>query len=230
VPLPARPASGKRSYAQERVAHAHEHDTYYRRRLRWVRARWFSCGIVLGMVTGVLFTLGASIFLAKQLPAIIQDLPGQPDLSVMIGESYLNREAGNQIGASYPTGVPGVSLTALRIDLLPGNRMELQPTFHVDAIFKFDVNARVANHLFVRDGRLVINTVGDPQLGELQVPLDMLPFDLNQTVRQTIDKINNEVLISEINDSLQSGFGGTNFRVNGVTTDESGMTIQLEER
>ena len=52
------------------------------------------------------------------------------------------------------------------------------PTFRVDAgLFQFDVNARVNNRLSVQDGQLVLTMVGDPQLGNLNVSLDVLPFD-----------------------------------------------------
>jgi hypothetical protein len=79
----------------------------------------------------------------------------------------------------------------------------------------------------VQDGKLVIGMTGEPQLGNLNLPLNLLPFNLNGRVKQAIDKVNNELLISEINKSLESGFGGSQFSVQGVTTDYDGMTIRL---
>ncbi len=204
---------------------------HYRKRMRGVRVRWFGSGFTLGLLAGVLLTLIVSAVVVARIPSVIQGFTGQPDVAVVIGEGYLNREAESRIKGSYQTGVSGLTLTGLQIDLTPGNRMDLQPTFNVSAgLVNLNVNAKVKNQLSVKDGQLAINTVGDPQLGDLNLPLEVLPFDLKSEVDQAVDKVNNDLLISEINKSLQAGFGGSDFAVQGVTTDDSGLTIRLEHR
>ncbi len=201
----------------------------YRKRIRGVRMRWFGSGCVLGVVVGVFITLLASALVVTQMPAVVQSFTGQPDVAVVIGESYLNREAANRINGSYPTGVSSITLTGANIDLKPENRMDLQAMFHVDAgIANFQISAGARNELTVQGGKLAIGMVGEPQLGNLNLPLNLLPFNLNDRIKQAIDKVNNDLLISEINKSLESGFGSSQFSVQGVTTDESGMTIRLQ--
>jgi hypothetical protein len=62
------------------------------------------------------------------------------------------------------------------------------------------------------------------------VPINLLPFDLEGEITRVVNRVNNDTIVTEINQSLQSGFGGTDFAVEGVTTDDSGMTIRLQQR
>ena len=204
----------------------------YRKRIRGIRMRWFGSGCAVGVVAGILFTLLVSAVVVTQVPEVVQSFTGEPDVAVVIGESYLNREASNRINNSYPTGVPNLTLTNLDINLTPGNRMDMQPVFNADLGFlgNIPINASVKNQLTVQDGKLVLAMIGDPQLGNLNLPLELLPFDLKGRVKQAIDKVNNNVLIAEINQSLESGFGGSAFVVEGVTTNDSGMTIRLQQK
>lgn len=197
--------------------------------------RWLTTGMIIGVLAGFLVTLGFSALAITQIPQFNQTFDGEPDVSVAIGESYLNREATNRLGAGYSTGVSGLTLKSVQIDLKPENRMDLQPVFHVAASFgflnlDFDANAAVVNRLTVKDGKLVVSMIGDPQIGNLDVPLDYLPFDLKGEIARTIDQVNNEVLISEINKSLEAGFGGTDFVIEGVETNESGLVVRLKQK
>jgi hypothetical protein len=244
-PVPYNPPSERRGHATPRASYApargpvvdthderhHPLHRVYRRRIRGVRWRWFTSGLTLGILLGIFFTLLASALIVAQIPGIAQSFSGQPDLAVVIGEGYLNREAANRIGGSQPTDVPGLTLTGATLDLKPDNRMDLVATFKIEVMFvTADVNATVQNQITVQDGALVINMVGNPKLGNLNVPLNLLPFDLEGEITRIVDRVNNEMIITEINQSLQSGFGGTDFAVEGVTTDDSGMTIRLQQR
>ncbi|MDQ6694094.1 MAG: hypothetical protein M3014_06695 [Chloroflexota bacterium] len=203
----------------------------YRRRMRGVRVRWFGSGFIGGLLTGVLVTLILSAVIVTQVPGVAQSLAGDPDLTVAIGERYLNRVAADRIKGSYATGVSGLTLTSLNINLTSQNRMDLQPTFQIDAGFmSFSINATVKNQLSVQNGQVSLKMVGDPQLGNLNVPLDILPFDLKGSIASSIDHINNDLLISEINKSLQSSYGGSSFTVQDVSTTEDSMVIKLQSK
>jgi hypothetical protein len=167
--------------------------------------RWFSSGCMMGLVAGILVTLVVSAVVVSQIPDVVQTFAGEPDVAVVIGESYLNREATNRLNGSYPTGVPNLTLTDLEINLESGNRMDMLPVFNADLGFigSIPVNASVKNQLTVQDGKLVLDMVGDPQLGNLNLPLELLPFDLKGRVKEAIDKVNNDILIAEINQSLE---------------------------
>ncbi len=109
--------------------------------------------------------------------------------------------------------------------------MDIQPSFSVNAgFFEFDTSAIVSNEISVEDGRLVVRMVGDPQLGNMDVPLDALPFDLEGTLTSAVDRINNELLISEINAALISGFGGDEFTIYGLSTESDRLTVRLRDR
>ncbi len=214
----------------------HPLHSVYRKRMRWVRVRWLGTGMLIGLIAGIFITLGMSIFAVAAVPLLsTQNLSGQPDISMTIAENYLNREVQNTVKGEYDTGIPGLTLTSLTLDTRPGNVMDIQPVFRVDVSFfgistSATMNAAVSNQLSVQDGKLAVSMIGDPQLGNLDIPLDMLPFDLKGGIRDTVNRINNDVLIARINQSLEAGFGGTSFVVEGVATDENGLTVQLKQR
>jgi hypothetical protein len=118
------------------------------------------------------------------------------------------------------------------MDLKPGNQMHLQPTFKASVPFfgEVGVNAAVTSQISLQDGNLTSSMVGDPQLGNLDIPLDLLPFDLKGGVNDTVNNINNQILMARINQSLQEGFGGSNFAIEGLATDENLLTVQLKQR
>jgi hypothetical protein len=60
--------------------------------------------------------------------------------------------------------------------------------------------------------------------------LDFLPFDLKGTIRQAVDNVNNNLLLSEINGAAKPSLDGANFAMNSVSTDEGALTIRLKEK
>ncbi|HEX8600506.1 MAG TPA: hypothetical protein VF952_18555 [Chloroflexia bacterium] len=201
-----------------------------RRQVRGVRVRWFTSGVMLGLMSGVLLAIVVSTVVVRQAPLPVSESPGQPDVAVSISESYLNRVAAERV-ARFSTGIDTLTLTALRLDLQPGHRMDIQPAFNVDlGFFAFDTTAIVGNQLAVENGKLVIRMVGDPQLGNMDMPLDALPMDLEGTVASAVDRINNDLLISEINQSLIAGFGGSGFTIYGLSTENNQLTVRLREK
>lgn len=198
--------------------------------IRGIRMRWFSGGFVAGALTGIVVVIAASAMAITNIPRLDQLITGEPDVSVVIGEAYLNREAAKRVNGAYPTDIPGLTLTAVSLDLKSNNRMDLQTNFKLDALFvQLDLQAAVQNQLSVKEGQLAINMVGDPQLGNLNVPLHMLPIDLHRSVTQAVDKVNNDLLMSEINERLRTGFGDSGFVVEGAHTTETALEVYLSE-
>jgi hypothetical protein len=204
----------------------------YRKKMRGVRVRWFISGMVIGIVSGILVTLGLSILAVTAVPGTVQTLTGQPDLSVAIHEDYLNRKAAARVNGSYPTGIEGVTLTSMVLDLQEGSRMDLRPVFRINAFFvQFDVNAAVMNDLSVQDGKIALSMVGDPQLGNFDVPLGLLPFDLNKTITDAVNQVNNDLLATELNESIKGSVSGNGspFTIETVTTTDTEMVVGLNE-
>lgn len=240
------PAAGARGYGSDRARYAavsapksgpvpapapDARRLLSRAYIRWLRARWFGGGFAAGAITGIVLTVLASAMAITSIPRLAQLFTGEPDVSVIIGEPYLNREATRRINGAYPTDIPGLTLTAVNLDLKPDNLIVLQASFRAEVLFaQFDLQTTTRNQLSVRDGQLVISMVGDPQLGTLNVPLHLLPNDFNRSVTEAIDRVDNDLLVSEINRRLSAGFGGSDFAVTGVRTTETGLEVQLAER
>jgi hypothetical protein len=204
---------------------------HYRKRMRGVRVRWFGSGIFMGVLVGIFVTLLASALVVTQIPTVLQTLTGDPDLAVAIGENYLNQETTTHLQNSAPMTVGPLKLTSLTLDVKPNNRMDLHPQFSADVILTtLNFDASVQNELTVKDGKLVINMIGDPQIGTLNVPLDLLPFNLKDSTRQAVDQIDNDVLAAEINRTLDNASSGTGTTIDGVTTTETTMTILMHRK
>lgn len=165
------------------------------------------------------------------LPFQQSPVTGDSDIVVSVDEEYLNSVVASRVNGSYPTGLDGLTLTNLQLDLAPGNRMDLVSTFHVSAGFlDFNVNARINNRLSVDDAGLTLSMIGDPQIGDLNISLDFLPFDLKGTIRQALDNVNNNLLLAEINGAAQPSLESTNFAMDSVSTDDGALTVRLKER
>jgi hypothetical protein len=186
----------------------------------------------LGLMGGVVLVLALSIFAASRLlPFSVSPSSGKSDIVVSVDEGYLNKLVTEQVGSAYATGIDGLTLTALKVDVSSGNSVVLLPTFRVAVgFFQFDVNARVNNRISVQDGKLVLNMVGDPQLGDLNVSLDVLPFDLPGMIRQAVDKVNNNLLLEQINENIKPSLDAIDFTIDSISTDNNGLTVRLNRK
>jgi hypothetical protein len=204
------PAAGNRS-------------TPHRRR----RGPAFVIGWLLGLIGGaaglfLLLVIAPHRSLLPQVPPLTD-----PDITVSISESYLNSQAQEQLQTTHPIVLPYVSVTGVELDLQPGNRMRLQPTFHAAVV---DVSATVENNVRLDSGQLALQMNGDPKIQDIPIPLDWLPFNLPQQVREGVDRINNELLSSELNRQISAGFGSNQFRITAITTDENTITFKLKRK
>lgn len=216
------------SYVAAVPDQSHVMERAYRRRVRWVRVRWLIAGVIVGVFGGIMLTLVLATTLARPAKIGVAGSVGGADVSVAISEDYLNRVAAQRINGNYPTGVDGVTLTGLHIDLQPNNVMVLQPSFNVSALFvNLSTNATVTNLMSAQNGSVVINMQGDPQLGDLNIPVDALPFDLKGQIAGAVDKINNTLLVKEINDNLQSSLNGSDFTMQSLSTTDNSLVVNL---
>jgi hypothetical protein len=182
------------------------------------------------VTAGILLVIAFATFAATRIPPYLQSLkPGDADVIVSVNEGYLNKAIAQRVNGSYATGVEGLTLTDLQVDLSPDNRMDLLATFHASAgFFSLDIPARIDNRVSIgENGALSLGMIGDPQIGDLNVSLDFLPFDLNSTIREAVNNVNNSLLIAEINSAATNGTG---FGMDSVTTTDNLLTVKLTER
>jgi hypothetical protein len=172
-----------------------------------------------------------SALVYTRIPKVSQFLSGTPDLVLTLSEDYLNREAEARIAAGYDTGVSGLTLRGAQVDLGPENRMDMQAEFHLDALFvQVDLSAGVKNQVTVQDGKIVVNMVGDPQVGNLNVPLDLLPGNLKEDLKGAVDRVNNAIIASELSQPLEAATAGTSLTLDGVKTNDAEMVLSLRQR
>jgi hypothetical protein len=194
------------------------------------RSRFFAfvIGFLLGLLgggTGLLFLM---LTAAAHRPLVtITPSRVNPDVSISIKEDYLNQQANDTLHTTSPVVMPYVTVSQVELDLQPGNQMYLKPTFHTDF---FDVGATVVNKVAIENGQLALHMQGDPQLGDIPVPISLLPFNLPAIVHDAVDRINNDVLSSEINRQLSAGFGSDQFRISDVSTSEEYITFLLNRK
>ena len=196
-----------------------------RRRSRFLS---FLIGFLLGVVGGATGLLLLMFIAAAHRPLVtITPSRVNPDVSISIKEDYLNQQANDTLRTTHPVVLPYVSVSRIELDLQPGNQMYLKPTFHTDF---FDLGATVTNQVVIENGQLTLHMEGDPQLGDIPVPISLLPFNLPAIIRQAVDQINNDVLSSAINRQLTAGFGSDQFRISDVETSEEYITFLLNQK
>ena len=143
----------------------------------------------------------------------------------------MSSEAQAQLGDSFRTINPNLTLLQVQLAVSPENRLDYQANFHINIpFFAADVTAAVKNQINVQDGKLVMNMVGDPQLGNLNLPLDALPFNLKDEIARAVDSVNNGLVVAQMNKLLDSSLNGTDFFLDGVTTDDSQITLRLRQK
>jgi hypothetical protein len=195
-----------------------------RRPRRW--PHWMG-GFVIGWFTGVLTLLilaGMSVHLASQAGPVT----GDTDIRLQISGRYLNDAVQRRLALDPPVVVANIKTVKLDLALAPGASMVLTPTFDVAGFFQ--VSPSATNQLTVRDGKLAMEMIGQPRLGDLQVPLDLLPFDLTKEVHQAVDQITNSVLLAELNDNLKAGFGSDAFNITEVQTTSDYLMVKLQRK
>jgi hypothetical protein len=191
------------------------------------RSPWFIIGWLLGLIGGAAGLFGLLLIaphhsLLPQVPPLTE-----PDITITISESYLNSQARQALKTTHPIVLPYVTVTDLELDLQPGNRMRLQPTFHAAVV---DVAATVENNVRLDNSQLALQMNGDPKIQDIPIPLDWLPFNLPQEIRQGVDSINNDLLSGEINRQFSAGFGCDQFRITAITTDDNAITFKLKRK
>ncbi len=202
----------------------------YRRKIRGVRVLWFGIGMVVGGVLGFALIIILSALVYTRIPVVVHNFTGEPDVTITISEEYLSSEAEKRLGEGFQSVNPNLTLLAVTVEITAENRIDYQANFHVNIPFlSTDVSAAIKNQINVQDGKLVINMVGDPQLGNLDLPLDVLPFDLKGEITRAVDKVNNDLVVSEMNKFLESSLTGTSFFLDGVITDERNVNLRLRQ-
>ena len=196
-----------------------------------MRMLWFGAGMVVGGILGFALIIILTALVYTRIPALVQTVTDEPDVTITISEQYLSSEAGKRLGEGFQSVNPNLTLIAVSIEITSENRIDYQANFHVNIPFvSTDISAAIKNQINVQDGELVINMVGDPQLGNLNLSLDLLPFNLKGEITRAIDRVNNDLVVSEMNKFLESSLTGTNFFLEGVTTDERDVMLLLRQK
>jgi len=198
-----------------------------------MRLRWFTHGFscLVGAVAGVLFIFLVSNMSVRAIEILAQIPSGQPAVTVTVQEDYLNSEAGTQINGHFATGVDGLTLTALNIDVSPDNRLNLRADFRIVAgFFSFSTSAGITNRISAQNGKIVINMEGQPQLANITVPIDALPFNLSDRITAAVNRVNNDVIARQLNDTLDANLAGTNLYLDAITTDDTSLTLHLKQK
>ncbi len=195
-----------------------------RRPRRW--PHWLG-GLLIGWCVGII-TLLVLAGISVRLPARNGPGTGDSDVRLQLNEQYLNSLIQQRLATTPQVIVGEVKTTGLQVGLAPNAAMVLTPTFDVAGLFQ--ISPSVDNQLGVDNGVLTLQMLGNPRLGDLPIPIDMLPFNLDAQVHQAVDQITNDVLLAELNDDLRTGFGGDAFDITEVQTDGAYLAIKLRRR
>jgi hypothetical protein len=209
------------------------YNTPYTSSSRGRLSRWLGtgCGCLIGVLVGIILVFLVSSMGVRAIQTIGQLPSGQSSVTVAVQEDYLNTEANKSINGHYATGIDGITLTALQLDVNPNNRIDMRAQFNIAAgFFNFNTSASVSNQISAQNGKIAINMVGQPKIADITVPIDALPFNLSDDITKAVDKVNNDIIAAQLNDVLQANLTGTDLTLDTITTDESSLTLHLKEK
>ncbi|MEI7555411.1 hypothetical protein [Candidatus Chlorohelix sp.] len=152
---------------------------------------------VVGLVIGALFWFGSPA--SNQPLPTRQPLPGVPDLSATLSESYLNAEIARE-AKSNPLSIAGiVSLKDIVIKILPNEQIQVDVKVG-NALVDFDVS--VLESIGVVNGQIAVRAIGEPKVGKGNLPVNV--NTVVQVVNTTIvePQINNNVATIKVNERL----------------------------
>ena len=182
-------------------------------------------GFVIGWVTGVVTISGPGRHVGARGDPRAGAPAGAPICASTSKIDYLNLLVRRRLHATPQVIVGEIKTTDLELGLLPSAGMVLTPTFDVAGLF--NVSPSATNQFSVLNGKLTMGMIGQPRLGDLQAPLDLLPFDLAGQVRQAVDQLTNSVLLTELNDTVALELGSDAFDVTRSLTENDYLQIKL---
>ena len=202
----------------------------YRRKIRGVRVLWFGVGMVIGGIMAFALIILLSALVYTRIPKVVQAVTGDPDLTITLTEGYINREVAARIVQGFDLGNPNLTFLGASVEITGENRIDYQANFNVNIpFFSSNITAQIKNQITAQNGALVITMVGDPQIGNLSLPLDALPFNLKGSITQAFDRVNNDIVVAQINKYLQGSLTGTSLALDAVTTDERNLVLLLRQ-
>lgn len=163
------------------------------------------CGLLLmGFVFGVagVLILAMLIFgtpVSNQSFPNRQPVPGVPDLSATLSESYLNTATVREIKAN-PYTIAGIfSLKDINIRVLPGQQFEINAKLGNNLV---DFDVTVTESASVVNNKIVLRAIGEPKVGK-----GNLPISTNQVVQAINDsliepQLNRSAATIKVNDRL----------------------------
>jgi hypothetical protein len=189
------------------------------------------CSCLVGAVAGIVFLILITNLGARAIQTLAQTPSGQQSVTVTVQEDYLNGQASKQINGNYPTGVNGVTLTGLNIDFQPDNRIDLHADFSIQAGFlNFNTSAGITNQISAQDGKIVMNMEGRPQIANVSIPIDRLPFNLSDYITNAVDRVNNDIILKRLNEILQANLSNSDLTLDAITTDDTSLTLHMKQQ
>ncbi len=177
----------------------------------------FSAGCIIGLILGVLLALAAVAgyaFLSSpdQLALFPASNSSDPDLTITIGESYLNDQLRAELAAQK------MNLGDLGINLHAPNRADASMTLNLTILGQaLRVRPDASFHFAVNNG-LVTLTLDQVNVAGVSVPQQLVTQQLGDFQRYAQDVLNAEVKRSLAN---------TGLRLVGIEATENTLIIKL---
>lgn len=168
---------------------------------------------MVGIIGGGLLLVGIALALALTAPqpALSPSAPDTPDLRVTLSEDFLNRFA----------KPPAQTETTVRVDLLPGNKIQLV----VDTVVETLGVAIPVRLIGLLEVRLTGQTL-EAHLIETQVEGLSLPVELTNVFEEDIGLINHDLqgMVDDLSQTL-----GTSIIITNLSTSDSQLQLDVRE-
>ncbi len=177
----------------------------------------FSAGCLLGIIAGLLIAIAGYvgytfIFSSANLPLFPATTSGDPDLTITIGESYLNDQLRAGLAAQ------GLNLSDLAVKLHAPNRADATMTLNLRVLGQpITVHPDATLHFGVSNGTITL-TLDQVNVSGFSVPQNIVNQQLGDFQR---------VAQNELNAEAKRILANTGLHIIGVEATESTLIIKL---
>ncbi len=170
-------------------------------------------GIVFGLVLAGAMVFASSFFSAgTELPLLPAAVPGSPDVTLTMGQNYLNDQARAWMASK------GMNFGDVSIVLHAPNKADINSTFELNILGQsLTIRPKASFHFAVNAGHLVLVLDGVNVAG-FQVPQNLVDQQFSSLQQYAQDQINGE---------LDSAAAATGLRLSGVEATDNSLILKL---
>lgn len=176
---------------------------------------------IIGIGLGMVLVLGGGYFYfsspTSSQTLVLPPFSGNPDIQIELSQEYLNSEISNNLKANPLKLLNIISLKGLTLAIQPNSQIQINGLLNTPIT---DLTLGITEQVSSSNGLVVVKSVGNPRLGN-----NNLPFDINSLV----DELNRNEIQPQINQYVtKAAVNGRTLRLTSLTTISGALVAKFQ--